>query len=113
YSSLNIAQALQLAAWELRYALLSDESALSLPETGTQARHAGNQPSSNEKIQALLEHLEEALIHINFLNPDHPKKLMQRLRYLIMRSSPSNDEVDMLRGICTAILHRTNHSHFD
>ena len=46
YSSLNVAQALQLAAWELRYALLIDQGAALLPVSTAQepSRGAGNRP---------------------------------------------------------------------
>ena len=45
YSSLNVAQALQLAAWELRYALLIDQGAALLPvSTAQEPRAARNRP---------------------------------------------------------------------
>lgn len=106
YSSLNVAQALQLAAWELRYALISSNGTTQLPATGRQSIDTGSLPASNDKIQALLTHLEQALLAIGFLDPKHPKKLMLRMRHLITRSQPDNDEVDMLRGVCTAILRK-------
>jgi len=109
YSSLNVSQALQLAAWELRYALLEAPSPV-LPK-----RAAGAQPASSESVQALLTHLEQALIGIRFLDPQHPKKLMPRLRHLYGRAGLSRDEVAMLRGMCTAMLSTARHaaSHLD
>jgi tRNA/rRNA methyltransferase len=104
YSSLNVAQALQLAAWELRYALLAAQGASLLPSTAGQTRDAGAQPASVEAVQALLAHWEEALVAVKFLDPRHPKKLMPRMRHLFSRSALSRDEVDMLRGVCTAML---------
>lgn len=107
YSSLNVAQALQLAAWELRYALLLNNTNSPLPVTEKHTVPSGSLPAPSEKVQALLTHLEQALIHLGFLDPLHPKKLMLRLRHLITRSQPSNDETDMLRGICSAMLQST------
>lgn len=104
YSSLNVAQALQLAAWEMRYALASSQGLTLLPSTDKSAVAAGSEPASNEKIQALLTHWEEAMIAVEFLNPAYPKKLMSRTRHLFMRSGLTNDEVDMLRGVCTAMI---------
>lgn len=96
YSSLNVAQALQLAAWELRYAFTMNQ-----PTTFAEpAPHYANQ----EKVEALLAHWEQALIHIDFLNPAHPKKLMPRMRYWFNRSQLTQEEVDMMRGVCTQIL---------
>jgi tRNA/rRNA methyltransferase len=104
YSSLNVAQALQLAAWELRYALLAAQGAQMLPESTALAPDPGAEPASGETVQALLAHWEEALVAVKFLDPKHPKKLMPRMRHLFSRSALTRDEVDMLRGVCTAML---------
>ncbi|NLC37083.1 MAG: hypothetical protein GX772_11695, partial [Alcaligenaceae bacterium] len=60
--------------------------------------------ASGERVQALMEHWEEALVWVKFLDPAHPKKLMPRMRHLLARTALSNDEVDMLRGVCTAMI---------
>lgn len=103
YSSLNVAQALQLAAWELRYALLSESGAPTVPVTDGKP-DPGSAPASGERVQALMEHWEEALVWVKFLDPAHPKKLVPRMRHLLARNGLSNDEVDMLRGVCTAMI---------
>ncbi|NYT25885.1 RNA methyltransferase [Alcaligenaceae bacterium] len=102
YSSLNVAQALQLAAWELRYALLA-ETGVTLPATLGKA-DPGAEPASGARVHALLEHWEEAMVAVKFLDPAHPKKLVPRMRHLFARNALSNDEVDMLRGVCTAMI---------
>lgn len=102
YSSLNISQALQLAAWELRYALI--EAHERLPSTPDLKPDPGKTPATGESVQALFAHLEQALITIKFLDPAHPKKLMPRMQHLLQRSDLTQDEVDMLRGMCTAMM---------
>jgi tRNA/rRNA methyltransferase len=103
YSSLNVAQALQLAAWELRYALARQEDIPLLPDNGGQP-DAGGGPATSTEIQALMIHWEQAITAVGFLNPAHPKKLMPRMRHMFTRSGLSHDEVDMLRGLCTAMI---------
>jgi len=103
YSSLNVAQALQLAAWELRYALREDADHAA-PTPKPKPAQLGHAPADNQSVQALLAHLEEALIAVDFLDPQHPKKLMPRLHHLFGRASLSRDEVALLRGVCTAML---------
>lgn len=103
YSSLNVAQALQLAAWELRYALLAASGADTVPVTEGK-RDSGSEPADGARVQALMEHWTEALVWVKFLDPQHPKKLVPRMRHLFARSALSNDEVDMLRGVCTAMI---------
>lgn len=104
YSSLNVAQALQLAAWELRYALALDQHLLLLPTTNKQNLPEGSQPASNDQVQAFLNHWQEMLIAIGFLNPAHPKKLVPRMQHLFSRVAMTKDETDMMRGVCTAVL---------
>ena len=101
YSSLNVSQAIQLAAWEMRYAL---SGSAPLPTTEVVTPDPGKQPANAEAIHALLSHLEEALIEVKFLDPHHPKKLMPRMRHLFQRSDLTRDEVDMWRGVCTAMI---------
>lgn len=103
YSSLNVAQALQLAAWELRYALLAEIGAPMVPITEGKP-DPGAEPASGERVQALMAHWEEALVWVKFLDPAHPKKLVPRMRHLLARNKLTNDEVDMLRGVCTAMI---------
>lgn len=102
YSSLNVAQALQLAAWELRYALITPEERL--PTTPDLAPDMGKQLARTESIQALAKHWEKALIAVQFLDPEHPKKLTARMQHLWQKSDLTQDEVDMLRGVCTAMI---------
>jgi len=105
YSSLNVAQAMQLAAWELRYAFNQrQESAQAPAAPAAAALQRGEQPASGEATAALLTHWEEALISVGFLDPAHPKKLMPRMRHLFGRNGLTRDEVDMLRGVCTAMI---------
>lgn len=118
YSSLNVSQAMQLGAWELRYALLQGMATQGDPDAPAAtltrlpslivpkapAKHPGSQPASGEAVQALLAHWQEALEAVRFLDPEHPKKLMPRMRHLFNRSDLSKDEVDMMRGVCTAML---------
>jgi len=102
YSSLNVAQALQLVAWEMRYALLAGASDSELPPSPT--RPPGPAPAPGTSVQAFLAHWEEALTRVGFLDPAHPKKLMMRMRHLFARAQLSREEVDMMRGVCTAMI---------
>ncbi|WP_237173779.1 MULTISPECIES: RNA methyltransferase [Alcaligenaceae] len=103
YSSLNVSQALQLAAWELRYAL-AITAGLPLMPTTEGRPDAGSQLAPNEKVQALLTHWEQAITEVGFLDPLHPKKLMPRMRHMFSRNALTQDEVDMMRGLCSAMI---------
>lgn len=99
YSSLNLAQAIQILAYECRMTILEKEN---LP---TRDEHIGfhGEPASVDQINGMFTHLESALANIGFLNPDNPKKLMPRLRRLFSRSGLETEEVNILRGIARQI----------
>ncbi|EHP38611.1 RNA methyl transferase TrmH [Cupriavidus basilensis OR16] len=98
YTSLNLAQAVQLVAYEMRLALL-EVRATPLAEIG----YAG-EPATAEQIEAMFGHLQSGLEAIGFLDPASPKKLMPRLRRLLARSGLEREEVNILRGIAKHML---------
>ncbi len=89
YSSLNLASAVQVMAYELKMALpeeiKSSEKMLDL--------------ATFEEIEHFYQHLEMTLVKIGFLDPEEPKRLMQRMRRLFARSRLEKTEVNILRGI--------------
>jgi len=102
YNSLNLAQAAQLLAYCLR-------SIDRLAPSGQVAVASFPLPHEGRRaplgaLEALFEHLEQALIEIGFLDPAHPKRLMPRLRRLFGRTRLEDEEVAILRGICTQII---------
>ncbi len=100
YSSLNLAQAVQVLAYECRQAEEGD--ALPPSPVGFQGEAAGI-----AQIEGMYAHLEQALVAIDFLDPDNPKKLMPRLKRLFSRSGLETEEVNILRGIAHHILRKT------
>ncbi len=95
YSSLNLASAVQVMAYELRMAL---------PEPGPAPATAATSgpPARFDEIELLLQHLERVAIRSGFLDPEEPKRLMQRLRRLFARARLEKEEVNILRGILGA-----------
>lgn len=102
YSSLNLAQAVQVLAYEARQASVGDE----LPTTGIGFQGGA---ASVAQIDGMYAHLEQALIAIDFLDPGNPKKLMPRLRRLFSRTQLETEEVNILRGIARQILQKLLH----
>lgn len=97
YSSLNLAQAVQVLAYECRVASAGD--ALPITDIGFQGELAGI-----GQIDGMYAHLEDALAAIDFLDPANPKKLMPRLKRLFSRTQLETEEVNILRGIAKQIL---------
>ncbi len=98
YGSLNIAQAVQIMAYELRLAAIAAGGG----EVGFVLPPADWEPVDGAQMELLFEHLEQTLLDLEFLNPKQPKKLMARLRRLFNRARPDENEFNILRGILRA-----------
>ncbi|MCK4951917.1 MAG: tRNA (cytosine(32)/uridine(32)-2'-O)-methyltransferase TrmJ [Gammaproteobacteria bacterium] len=101
YSSLNLAAAVQVLAYEIHQAgrLITDSQA---HKKGAQEAE-GDLPASADDVALFHQHLEQTLQDIDFLNPKQPKLLMRRLKRLFYRASPDQTEINILRGFLSAI----------
>lgn len=105
YSSLNLAQAVQVLAYELRLAYLAaGEPGRISPAASAATAATGSPLATSDDIERMYVHLENALISLGFLDPANPKKLMSRLRRLFARSGLEREEVNIVRGIAKHIL---------
>jgi tRNA/rRNA methyltransferase len=97
YSSLNLAQAVQVLAYVCRYEYFGHAK---LPnEVGFKGAYA-----NLTEIDAMFDHLEQGLIAIECIDPESPKKLMSRLKRLFARTQLETEEVNILRGIAKKML---------
>ncbi len=94
YGSLNLAQAVQVVAYEWRQALGGFEVSSPTPMPVLADARA---------VQGLLEHWRGALVDIGYLDPAAPKKLIPRLNQLANRLCLTREEVDILRGVARAM----------
>ena len=93
FASLNLAAAVQVAAYELRLAAFD----------GTVWQAPAFEPATQDEIAQLFTHGERTLISLAFLRPAHPKRLLPRLRRLFARARLEKEEVNILRGILARI----------
>jgi tRNA/rRNA methyltransferase len=96
FGSLNLAAAVQLIAYDWRQAL----GGFGAPASADAPRSTADARS----VAGMLDHLEQALVAIDFLDPQAPKKLMPRLNQLFNRADPSDEEIHILRGMAKAML---------
>ena len=94
YGSLNLAQAVQLIAYDWREALGGH---------AVEPRTAAPLPADAVAVEGALEHWRRTLVDIGFLDPATPRKLMPRLQQLMNRARPTVEEVHILRGIARAV----------
>ncbi|HZT55202.1 MAG TPA: RNA methyltransferase [Burkholderiaceae bacterium] len=94
YGSLNLAQAVQLLAYDWRQAL----GGFAVRPRTVDARRA-----DDAAVQGVLDHWRQTLIDIDFLDPAVPRKLMPRLQQLLNRAQLTEEEVHILRGVARAV----------
>jgi tRNA/rRNA methyltransferase len=101
FGSLNLAAAVQLVAYDWRQALGGFAVTPSAPQ----------RPAADARaVAGMLEHLERALVAVDFLDPEAPKKLMPRLNALFNRANPTEEEIHILRGVAKAMLQTADRS---
>lgn len=94
YSSLNLSQAVQIIAYEIRHVF----------QQNNDINHQGLVDfATQDEVERLFDHMKTVLIDVDFLKPSNPKKLMQRLRRLFNRARLEHNEVNILRGMMTQI----------
>jgi len=94
FSSLNLAMAVQVLTYEVRVASMLDEG----PVFDVEAP-----PATSEEMEHFYTHLQHVMTDTGFLDPDNPRHLMRRVRRLFIRARPDKNEVNILRGMLTAV----------
>ena len=105
YMSLNIAAAVQIIAYEIHMASRADHDAVGSGVVADEAELA-----TVEDMEMFYRHLESVMIETGFLDPARPKRLLPRLRRLYNRARPDKNEINILRGILTAVQQSGNGS---
>jgi tRNA (cytidine32/uridine32-2'-O)-methyltransferase len=97
FSSLNLAAAAQILAYEIRHSALDHEAAASEPQ------RQDSPPATLEQMQELYTHLERVMTEVGFYDPAKPRRLMRRLRRLFNRMELDQNEMNILRGFLAAV----------
>ncbi len=95
FSSLNVAAAIQVVCYELMMARSGEWQA--------PASNKEDEAASAEEVEGLIGHLEQTMIAVGFLDPENPRQLMRRMRRLFNRAQVEKTEVNILRGVLSAV----------
>ena len=98
YSSLNLAAAVQVIAYELRMTCLNSQQGKPIHFDDWDMP-----PAKSEALEHYYVHLQETLEKIGFLEADNPRQTMTRLRRLYSRVRLDEMELNILRGVLTAM----------
>lgn len=100
YSSLNLAAAVQVIAYEL---LMASQSAGPRVPPSDDAVLPQEEPATADQMQGFFEHLFAVLTEIGFLQDQHPRKMNRRLKRLFNKAHMEKVEVNILRGILSTV----------
>lgn len=94
YSSLNLAQAIQVLTYEMRMASQLND---------TQAQAWDCDWSSFEDMEHFYAHLTRVMLAVGFMDPSIPRNLLSRIKRLFNRSKIDRYEMGILRGFLAMI----------
>jgi tRNA (cytidine32/uridine32-2'-O)-methyltransferase len=97
YSSLNIAAAIQVVAYELRMASLVQRGVATIDNSWDEPM------ATSEDVEHLLSHIESVMAESGFLDPQNPRQTLTRIRRLFTRLRMDSSEVAILRGMLRAV----------
>ncbi|KAF1702308.1 RNA methyltransferase [Pseudoxanthomonas suwonensis] len=93
FSSLNLAAAVQVLAYEVRLAVLAADPVPAEPPP------PDAQPATHEQVEGFFAQLAETLDEIDFHKGRAPDSAMRKLRRLFLRTGLTVHEVRLLRGV--------------
>ena len=94
FSSLNVAAAVQVVAYEV---LCASEQTPQVTEDLAEA------PADQAELHRFYDHLFGVMREVGYLDPDNPRLLESRVRRLFNRSQPNRPELQLLRGFLSAV----------
>lgn len=94
YSSLNLAAAVQIVAYEIYQYYLAQANLLLASEQTDLANMV--------ELNGLYQHLATVLTEVGYLDPEQPGQIMPRLQRLFNRARLDKTEINILRGILNA-----------
>ena len=101
YTSLNLAQAVQIVTYEIRMNFLESENLKNDQEWDVEL-------ASAEQTERLIEHMDELMKEIEFYDTENPRKLLMRVRRFFKRSGIDVMETNIFRGLFSAIQKKLN-----
>tara|TARA_Y100000766_G_scaffold273535_1_gene274533 strand:- start:475 stop:1230 length:756 start_codon:yes stop_codon:yes gene_type:complete len=95
YSSLNLSQAVQILAYEIRLSYLQDQD--------INKEYWDVDLANNEQTEMLINHMDELMQQVDFYDVENPRKLLVRVRRFFKRSKIDVMEANIFRGLFAAI----------
>lgn len=101
YSSLNLAMAVQVMSYEVRMAWLAS------PQNHQSASAEQSIRPAADELERFYQHLQQVLLRSGFIRQNSPGQVMNKLRRLFNRAQPEIQELNILRGMLSALEQQT------
>ncbi len=102
YEALNLSQAVQIICYEIyQHYMEKEQQQDALLENAPV-------PASLDDVMGVFEHLEQALRAVEFIDPKPTRILMLRLKRLLLKARLDMEDVNILRGVCKAIIYKVS-----
>jgi tRNA C32,U32 (ribose-2'-O)-methylase TrmJ len=98
HASMNLAQAVLIAAYELHLAAAGASRPIAPPRKDAP-------PATTEQFELLYAVANEALEGIDFYKGRHPEHIMRTVRSLAYRARPDAREIELLRAMAFEVMH--------
>jgi tRNA/rRNA methyltransferase len=103
YSSLNLSQAVQVVAYSQRLALVGEDAIATTNRQQLSRELQSESSATHEQIQGMAQHWLDVLESANYYDPALPRRLKERLASLWGRAGLTAADIDMLRGMASAL----------
>ncbi len=90
--SMNLAQAVSICLYEIHKAKKAFSS-----------RTPGKKLVPSDKLEAMLQHMQQCMVDINYLNPQNPDHIVRNYRRIFGRAQLNEREVRVLQGLWSRI----------
>ncbi|MEE4240234.1 MAG: RNA methyltransferase [Desulfopila sp.] len=100
FSSLNLAQAVAIHCYELYHGLVHEKKDV----------EPSPQYATSFELEGMYQHVEEALVQINFLEEKNHTYWMTNIRRFLARLQLTSKESNIIRGICRQFMWHQNQS---
>ena len=96
YTSLNLAQAVQIMTYEVRMSFIGEDNLESDQEWDVDI-------ATSDQTERLIEHMDELMQDVEFYDIENPRKLLMRVRRFFKRSGIDVMEANIFRGLFSTI----------
>jgi TrmH family RNA methyltransferase len=108
YCVLNVSQAIQVICYQLRQSLVeAPRQSQGARDVLGEAMETWDSPlAAQQDMERFFEHFEAVMLELDFFDPNNPRQLLTRVRRLFNRARLDQREVNVLRGVLTAMQKR-------